>query len=102
MKTLVPLFMLVVLGLALAAADVTPTPLPPPLSLKDAIRVAEEYITVKKIDVSHHYLASVRVESDKRGQLHWDAQWTLTDRAKGGWFIIRVEMDKSAALIPGK
>jgi hypothetical protein len=102
MKALGFLLLLVVSGLSLAATDVTPTALPPPVSLKDAVRVAEEYIAEKKIDISRHYLASVRSESDTRGRLHWDAQWMLTERQKGGWFIIRVEMDKTAALIPGK
>jgi hypothetical protein len=97
------LLLMLVSGLSLAATDVTPTPLPPPVSLKEAVRVAEGYIAEKRIDVSRHYLASVRVESDMRGRLHWDAQWMHTDKAlKGGWFIIRVEMDKTAALIPGK
>ena len=46
---------------------------------------------------------SVRIQSDTRGRLHWDAQWMHTDKAlKGGWFIIRVGMDKTTALIPGK
>jgi hypothetical protein len=90
-------------ALLLAAADIIPTPLPPPVSLKDAVRLAEDYIAQKKIDVSRHYLASVRIESDTRGRLHWDAQWMHTDRAlKGGWFIIRVEMDKTTAFLSGK
>jgi len=102
MKALRLLLVLVVSGLSLAATDVTPTALPPPVSLKDAVRVAEEYIAGKKIDISRHYLASVRSESDTRGRLHWEAQWVHTDREKGGWLIIRVEMDETAALIPGK
>lgn len=102
MNALGLLLLLVVSGLSLAATDVTPTPLPPPISLKEAVRVAEGYIAEKKIDISRYYLASVRIESDVRGQLHWEAQWMHMDRSKGGWFIIRVEMDKTAALIPGK
>jgi hypothetical protein len=103
MKAFGTLLLLVASGLSFAATDITPTPLPPPVSLKDAVRVAEGYITEKKIDVSQHYLASVRIESETRGRLHWEAQWILhTDREKGGWFIIRVEMDKTAALIRGR
>lgn len=90
-------------ALALAVADITPTPLPPPVSLKDAVQVAERYVAEKMIDVSHHYLASVRIQSDTHGRLHWDAQWMQTDKSfKGRWFIVRVEMEKTATLIPGK
>lgn len=90
-------------GLCLAAEDRKPTPLPPPVSLNEAIRIAEEYVAGRKIDASQHYLASVRIQSDTGGRLYWDAQWMLTDKLlKGGWFIVRVQMDRTAALIPGK
>ncbi len=40
---------------------------------------------------------------DAQGRLSWDAQWMHTDKGlKGGWFIVRVQMDKTVALIPGK
>ena len=101
MKTLKLLLVVFVSNLCLAAEETTP--LPPPVSLKNAVRIAEDYVAEKKIDTSHHYLASVRIQSDTRGRLHWDAQWMHTDKAlKGGWFIIRVGMDKTTALIPGK
>src|SRR5262245_62160794 len=103
MKILRFLGVVLICGLSLAATEIKPTPLPPPLLLKDAVRVAEDHIARKKIDISHHYLASVRIESDKRGQLHGDAQWMLTEKTmKGGWFIIRVGMDESATVIVGK
>jgi hypothetical protein len=103
MKTIILSLLIVFSALVLTAADITPTPLPPAVSLKDAVRVAESYVAEKKIDVSQHYLASVRIESDTHGRLHWDAQWMHTEKTlKGGWFIIRVEMDKTVALIPGK
>jgi len=90
-------------ALLLAVTDITPTPLPPPVSLKEAVRIAEDYIAEKKINVSLHYLASIRVQSDAQRRMHWDAQWMHTDRGlKGGWFIVRVQMDKTVALIPGK
>ena len=89
--------------LLLTAADITPTPLPPPVLLKDAVRVAEEYVAERKIDASRHYLASIRIQSDAQGRLYWDAQWMHTDKGlKGGWFTVRVQMDKTVALIPGK
>jgi hypothetical protein len=90
-------------ALLLGATDITPTALPPPVSLKDAVRIAEDYVATKKMDVSQHYLGSVRVQSDTHGRLYWDAQWMHTDKGlKGGWFIVRVQMDRTAALIPGK
>ena len=103
MKTLKLLLVVFVSGLCLAADDTKPTPLPPPVSLKEAVRVVEDYVAGKNIDTSQHYLASVRIQSDTGGRLHWDAQWMHTDKAlKGGWFIIRVGMDKTTTLIPGK
>ena len=103
MKTLKLWLVVFVSGLCLAADDTKPTPLPPPVSLKEAVRVVEDYVAGKKIDTSQHYLASVRIQSDSHGRLYWDAQWMHTDRGlKGAWFIVRVQMDKTAALIPGK
>ncbi len=105
MKTIktIQLSLLVAFGaLLLGAADIAPTPLPPPVSLKDALRVAEDYVAEKKIDVSQHYLGSMSIQSDTHGRLYWDAQWVRTERMKGGWFIVRVQMDRTAALIPGK
>src|SRR5262245_40810663 len=103
MKTIALSLLLVFSAQLLGAADIRPTPLPPPVSLKDAVLIAEDYVAAKKIDVSQHYLGSIRVQSDTRGRLHWDAQWMHTDKGlKGGWFIVRVQMDKTVALIPGK
>jgi hypothetical protein len=103
MKTIQLLVLALLSALLLAAAEIIPTPLPPPVSLKEAVGIAEAYVAEKKIDVSQHYLASARVQSDPQGRLHWDAQWMHTDRGvKGGWFMVRVQMDKTVSLIPGK
>ena len=103
MKTTRLIVLAMLSALVLAVADITPTPLPPPVSLKEAVRIAEDYVAEKKINVSQHYLASIRVQSDAQGRIHWDAQWMDTDRGlKGGWFIVRVQMDKTVAVIPGK
>jgi hypothetical protein len=101
-KTTKLLLLAVCSGLLLGAAAVAPTPLPPPVSLKEAVRVAENFVADKKIDLSEHYLGSVSIQSDTHGQLHWDAQWIDTNSFKGDWFIIRVQMDRTAALIRGK
>lgn len=102
MKTISLALLAVVSALLLGAADTNPTLLPPPVCLKDAVRIAEDYVSDKKIDVSQHYLGSVSIQSDLHGRLYWDAQWMRTERMKGGWFIVRVRMDGTAALIPGK
>jgi hypothetical protein len=102
MKMSVLLLLLSLGGFCLAESP-KPTPLPPPVSIKEAIRLAEDYVVEKRIDVSQHYLASARIQSDSAGKLYWDAQWMHTDKGlKGGWFIIRVQMDKTTTLIPGK
>jgi hypothetical protein len=102
MKTLGVSLLVVCGALLLAAGDTTPTALPPPVSLKEAVRVAERYLAQNEIEVSHYFLASVRAQSDAQGVLYWDAQWMHTGRYKGGWFIVRVQMDKTATLIRGK
>jgi hypothetical protein len=87
----------------LAAAENQATLLPPPVPLKEAVRLAEKYAARKKIDVSKHFLGAVQLGSDPRGQLFWDVKWMSTDKAlKGGWFIVRVEMNKAASLIRDK
>jgi hypothetical protein len=75
----------------------------PPVSLKDAIRIAETFVEKQRIDVSKYHLASAQLEQDKPGKAHWDLRWNLAEgMMKGGWFVVRVEMDKTATLISGK
>src|SRR4030095_10009826 len=75
----------------------------PPVSLKDAIRIAEAFVEKQRIDVSKHHLASAQLEQDKPGKAHWDLRWNLSEgMMKGGWFVVRVEMDRTATLISGK
>jgi hypothetical protein len=74
----------------------------PTLPLKEAIGIAEQHIISQKIDTSRHYLASVKVVREKAGDF-WEAQWLLKDeQIKGGWFMIRVSMDKSVTHVLGK
>jgi hypothetical protein len=95
------LFLAISILLQLAIASMA-SAAAPALSLKEAVRVAEDFVTTEKIDVSRHYLASIRIVTDN-SQAYWDAQWMPKDtQIKGGWFIIRVQMDKSSALVPGK
>jgi|SRR5579859_1493454 len=102
MQTITLALLAVCSALLLGAADPTPTPLPPPVSLRDALRIVEDYVAEKKIEVSQHYLGSIALQGDTHGRLYWDAQWVQAKRMKGGWFIVRVQMDKTAALIRGK
>ena len=75
----------------------------PSVSLKDAIPIAETFLEKQRIDVSKHHLASAQLEQGKAGKSHWDLRWNLSEgMMKGGWFVVRVEMDKTATLISGK
>ncbi len=49
MKTTRLILLAMLSALLLAVTDITPTPLPPPVSLKEAVRIFEDYVAEKKI-----------------------------------------------------
>ena len=86
-----------------AAGENAPATISPPVSLQEALRIAQAFVGETNVDVSQHYLASVQLQSESGGLLYWAVRWNPTDRTlKGGWFDIRVTMDKTATLIHGK
>jgi len=91
---------------ALDAADRAPWP--PPLALNDAVTVAESFVKTNRTDLSGYCLSSVRIHTDSNGRYHWDAQWLRTNTppatpaAQAFSFTVRVHMDRTITVIPGK
>lgn len=80
----------------------------PPLSLHDALSRAENYITEKNIDVSKHFVSSVRYtesgswtnSSIGKGP-YWQVTYELVQPADGGQHFILIYMDGKAGDIGG-
>ncbi len=81
---------------------------PPPLALTDAIIVAENFVKTNRTNLTGHFLSSVRVHTDSDGRYHWDAHWLRTNTppstaaAQAFSFTVRVHMDRTFTVIPGK
>jgi|GEM_PF-1237222 len=76
----------------------------PPVSLKKALALAEQYVAKEKIDVSAHFMESVRlvhITDNPKGKRLWIVTWTLKKPSDGGQVFINVEMDKTVSMIGG-
>ncbi len=106
LNALVIMIALLALSHRLGAADRAPWP--PPLTLKDAIAVAENFVKTNRTDLPGYYLSSMRVHTDSDGRYHWDAQWLRTNTPPGTAlaqafsFTVRVHMNQTFTVIPGK
>lgn len=81
----------------------------PAISAQEAIRKAEQYIVEHHIDISAHFISSVRyVESGSltnsfigKGP-YWHVTYELIEGADGGQYFILVYMDGKTGLIGGR
>jgi hypothetical protein len=76
----------------------------PAVTLKDALSLAEQYVAKEKIDVSLHYLESIRlvpIPDNPKGEKQWLATWILKTPSDGGQVFIHVKMDKSVSKTGG-
>jgi len=73
--------------------------LPPPVTLQQALDLAEGYIKKRGIDLSKHYLNSVRLTHNKnyKDGRAWIVTWELIVPSDGGQYFITVQMDKSVS-----
>ena len=88
-----------------AAQGQTATPEPtmtsePVVSLKEALSLADQYVLEKKVDVSRHFMESVRLVY-VRGVRQWIVTWQLKEPSDGGQVFIHVYLDKSVSMIEG-
>ena len=84
---------------------------PPPVTLPEALRIAEEYVRTDKIDVSHRYIYSA-VLAAFDGKDYWYVKWLPTDpfsspegegfrRKTPAWFTLRIDMEKNVKHFAG-
>ena len=69
----------------------------PPISAEESIKLAKKHLAEKKVDVSRHYIDSMKLASspgDDRGR-RWVVTWELKEYAKGGQVIVQVFMNKA-------
>ena len=76
----------------------------PSISLEQAIVLAKTYVNEHKIDISKHYLDSVKLELNPRGDRgpFWLIIWELNAFTKGGQVIVHVYMDKQVEVLRGE
>lgn len=77
----------------------------PALTLKQALSLAEEYVTAKKIDVSRHFMESVRlvhITDHPKGERQWIVTWVLKTPSDGGQIFIQVKMDRTVSMTGGR
>jgi hypothetical protein len=98
------IILLAALGvLALVAAEKVTDAWPPRVTLPEALRLAEEHVRTNKIDTSQQYLSAIRIQTDKNGSHYWEASWMHTNQmVRGGFFMVRVHMDRTVTFIGGK
>jgi hypothetical protein len=76
----------------------------PALTIDDALSVARQYVETHHIDVSQHYVDSVRLDLNPRGDRgkRWIIIYERNDYAKGGQIIFHVHMDRSVERFSGE
>jgi hypothetical protein len=92
--------LIIVLGGITAARSVE---LAPAISLQESVQIASDYVAREKWDTSSQFLASAQLIRAANGPGYWEITWKPRDRfTKGGFFSVRVAMDKSITVIHGK
>ena len=76
----------------------------PSVGIEDALTVAKQYVESHHLDVSQHYIDSVKLDLNPRGDRgrRWVITYELNDYAKGGQIILHVYMDRSVERLFGK
>jgi hypothetical protein len=69
----------------------------PPVTLRQAVELVDDYVKKEKIDVSSHYLSEARMISNQRGKEGegplWYFFWSQTGTAAGTQLEFTVAMD---------
>jgi hypothetical protein len=66
-----------------------------PLSICEAIYIAENYVKLKNLDVKDHYIVSAK-RTLFRGRDTWRVTWVRKPLLLGGELVVVVSHDKSA------
>lgn len=76
----------------------------PALTIDEALRVAQQHVETHHIDVSRHYIDSVKLDLNPRGDRgkRWIIIYELKDYAKGGQIFLHVYMNRSVEMFFGE
>lgn len=85
--------------ISFATAEIPPNL--PPITAKEAIDIAEDYVKNKHIDVSKKYLAVVAYFTI-HGDYFWQVEYRMTGTVKGGQTYINVHKDKQVTVTSGE
>jgi hypothetical protein len=69
----------------------------PNLTIEEALRIGKNYIKQQKIDVSRHYIDSIRLDLNPRGDRgkFWELRWEKNENGgKGDYILLHIYMDK--------
>jgi len=89
----------------LAQTDKSQVPMEPVVSLKSALSLAEQYISDNTIDVSAHFMESIRlvtITDNPQSERQWVVTWVLKTPSRGGEIFVNVKMDKSCSMNRGR
>jgi hypothetical protein len=70
----------------------------PELSPEEALKIADEYVREKKVDLSRQYLHFIRLDYDpgvKKQGYYWRVHWKWSSPGMGGEYGLRIYMDKT-------
>ena len=76
--------------------DLAPQPMkPPPVTLQQALRIAEKYIAENKIDIGRYWLQQAKLipEGATMKESRWFFFWNNLGTGRGDYVEIEVDMD---------
>ena len=102
MKKIIIITWLLMASCAFSAAPIQDA-WPPKLTLPEALALAQDYVRTKNISTKDQFLSAIRLNAGPNGKIYWDITWANANKsAKGGFFDVRVYMDKKIDLRPGE
>ena len=105
MKFLFPLILLLAFPLLSTSEELLKpldeVPREPSVDLVTALRIAQEYAKTAKMDVSKHYIDSVRlISKDDSVKSHWQVTWRPKERFTMGGEIWMSVSSQDKSLLP--
>jgi hypothetical protein len=76
----------------------------PPIALPVALELSTEYLKNSKMTRNDYFVSGATLQNEKDGKQKWHFRYDPRSDtpAKGDWFIVVVEMDRSCGMIYGK
>ena len=79
-----------------ARIDIAPQPMTPPVTLQQALRIAEKYIAENKIEIGRYWLEEAKwvlPEGATMKESHWFFFWNNFGTGRGDYVEIEVDMN---------